>query len=266
MYHKSKINTKYSNYSKRNYGIEVDTIVIHYTQLGFKDSYRVLTQSGKVSSHFLISEKGEVCQLVPLNYKAWHAGISCWRGKNDVNQNSIGIEIVNRGMELKFLKDDVRVVKAQKFYNAQYFALAKVIDKLKKLYPKIIDTNIIGHSDITAKTLRKIDPGVAFDWRFLNLLGHGVYQEMEEEDDNNNNEVVLKLGDKGRNVELLQRRLQNVGYEVRLNGVFDRNLANAIFAFKLHYFQHNIKESRSIDYGKWYKRFDNLILKLVDSR
>ena len=237
MYHKSKINTKYSNYSKRNYGIEVDTIVIHYTQLGFKDSYRVLTQSGKVSSHFLISEKGEVCQLVPLNYKAWHAGISCWRRRNDVNQNSIGIEIVNGGMELKFLKDDVQVVKAQKFYNTQYFALAKVIDRLKKLYPKIIDTNVFGHSDITAKTLRKIDPGVAFDWRFLNLLGHGVYQEMEEEDDNNNNEVVLKLGDKGRNVELLQRRLQNVGYEVRLNGVVDRNLANAIFAFKLHYFQ-----------------------------
>ena len=54
-----------------------------------------------------------------------------------------------------------------------------------------------------------------------------------------------------------------------LNSVYDiekGNLANAIFAFKLHYFQHNIKESRSIDYGKWYKRFDNLILKLVDSR
>jgi N-acetyl-anhydromuramyl-L-alanine amidase AmpD len=264
MYHKSKINTKYSNYSKRNCGIEVDTIVIHYTQLGFKDSYRILTQSGKVSSHFLISEKGEVCQLVPLDYKAWHAGISCWRGKSDVNQNSIGIEIVNWGMELKFLKDNVQVLRVQKFYNAQYFALAKVIDKLKKLYPKITDRNIVGHSDITAKTLRKVDPGIAFDWGFLNLLGHGVYHEVEEGSDDNN-EVVFKLGDEGKDVKLLQRRLQDIGYEVELNGIFDGNLANAIFAFELHYFQHNIKKSHSIGYGKWYKVFDNLILKLVDS-
>ena len=54
MYHKNTINTKYSNYSLRKPGIEVDTIVIHYTQLGFKESHKVLTQSGKVSSHFLI--------------------------------------------------------------------------------------------------------------------------------------------------------------------------------------------------------------------
>ncbi len=263
MYHKNKINTKYSNYSKRNFGVEVDTIVIHYTQLSFKDSNRVLTQSGKVSSHFLISEKGEVCQLVPLDYKAWHAGISCWRGKGDVNQNSIGIEIVNRGMELKFLKDNVQVVKAQKFYNAQYFALAKIIDKLKKLYPKITDKNIIGHSDITAKTLRKIDPGVAFDWRFLNFLGHGIYQEIEEDGDN---KVMFKLGDKGKDVELLQRRLQNIGYEVECSGIFDKHLANTIFAFKLHYFQHDIKKRNSISYGKWYRHLDNLILKLIDSK
>ena len=77
--------------------------------------------------------------------------------------------------------------------------------------------------------------------------------------------MVFKLGDEGEDVKLLQRRLQDIGYEVELNGIFDRNLANAIFAFKLHYFQHSIKKSRSIDYGKWYKHFDNLILKLVNS-
>jgi N-acetyl-anhydromuramyl-L-alanine amidase AmpD len=76
---------------------------------------------------------------------------------------------------------------------------------------------------------------------------------------------VFKLGDEGKDVKLLQRRLQDIGYEVELNGIFDGNLANAIFAFELHYFQHNIKKTHSIGYGKWYKVFDNLILKLVDS-
>ena len=258
MYHKNKINTKYSNYSTRKAGIEVDTIVIHYTQLGFKDSHKVLTQSGKVSSHFLINEKGDVHQLVPLDYKAWHAGISCWRGRSDVNQNSIGIEIVNGGMELKFLKNNVHVVKAQKFFNAQYFALAKLIDKLKKLYPEIIDRNIIGHSDITAKTLRKIDPGAAFDWKFLNILGHGIYHEIDE----SNNQVMFELGDKGKNIELLQTRLHELGYEMNINGVFDECLANVIFAFNLHYLQYSIKKKKFISYGKWYKYFDDLIIKL----
>ncbi len=260
MYHKNTINTKYSNYSLRKPGIEVDTIVIHYTQLGFKESHKVLTQSGKVSSHFLINEKGDVHQLVPLDYKAWHAGISCWRGKADINQNSIGIEIVNWGMELKFLKDNVRVVKVQKFRNAQYFALAKLIDKIRKIYPKITDKNIIGHSDITAKTLRKIDPGVAFDWRFLNILGHGIYHEIEVERDNN--EVIYKLEDKGENIKILQTRLRKLGYEVETNGIFDRYLANTIFAFKLHYLQHSIKQNSLIGYGKCYKYLNDLIIKL----
>ena len=69
-------------------------------------------------------------------------------------------------------------------------------------------------------------------------LGHGIYQEIEGDE---SDEVMFRLGDKGENIELLQRRLQNIGYEVELNGVFDRHLANIIFAFKLHYFQHSLK-------------------------
>ena len=125
---------------------------------------------------------------------------------------------------------------------------------------KITDKNIIGHSDITAKTLRKIDPGVAFDWRFLNILGHGIYHEIEVERDNN--EVIYKLGDKGENIKILQTRLRKLGYELETNEIFDRYLANTIFAFKLHYLQHSIKQNSLIGYGKCYKYLNDLIIKL----
>ena len=248
MYHKIQLKTNYSNYSSRKSSSEIDTIIIHYTQLGFKDSHRILTKSGKVSSHFLISEKGEIHQLVPLNFKAWHAGESFWNGKNDINQNSIGIEIVNKGMELKFLKNKVHISSTQSFSNNVYFSLAKLIDTLKNMYPKIQDKNIIGHSDVTAKTLRKIDPGIAFDWRFLNILGHGIYYVMDK---SISNDIVLNLGNKGTDVKLLQKKLEKIGYEVEINGVFDRTLANIILAFHLHYMQHIITVNNQTNYGIW---------------
>ncbi|MSO14373.1 N-acetylmuramoyl-L-alanine amidase [Rickettsiales endosymbiont of Trichoplax sp. H2] len=248
MYHKIKLNTKYSNYSKRKFGSEINTIIIHYTELGFKDSYNILTKSGKVSSHFLISEKGDIHQLVPLEFKAWHAGESFWSGKNDINQYSIGIEIVNKGMKLKFLNNKVQVLNINTFSNNTYFALAKLICELKKMYPKIQDKNIIGHSDITARNLRKIDPGISFDWKFLNILGHGIYHEIEKRD---NNKIIFKLGDKGQNIELLQNKLQKLGYEINYNGLFDKHLANVIFAFNLHYLQHINITTNQINYGIW---------------
>ena len=141
-----------------------------------------------------------------------------------------------------------------------YFALAKLIDTLKNMYPKIQDQNIIGHSDITAKNLRKIDPGITFDWRFLNILGHGIYHEIEKSD---NNKIIFKLGDKGQNIELLQRRLQKFGYEINCNSIFDKHLANILFAFNLHYLQHININNNQMNYGIWDSYSEKMLDKVI---
>ena len=99
----------------------------------------------KVSAHFFIRRDGELIQFVPCNKRAWHAGVSCWKGRERCNDFSIGIELEGC--------DDAA------FEEAQYTALDSLLTLLTKAYP-IAD--IAGHSDIAPG--RKTDPGPYFDW------------------------------------------------------------------------------------------------------
>ncbi|MDH2916706.1 MAG: 1,6-anhydro-N-acetylmuramyl-L-alanine amidase AmpD [Gallionella sp.] len=103
----------------------------------------------KVSSHFLIRRDGRIIQFVPCRRRAWHAGVSEWRGRTRCNDFSIGIELEG--------SDFVP------FESPQYLALAKLTRLLKRIYPI---RDIVGHSDIAPG--RKTDPGPFFDWdRYL---------------------------------------------------------------------------------------------------
>lgn len=99
----------------------------------------------KVSAHFFIRRDGEVLQFVPCSLRAWHAGLSSWRGRAQCNDFSIGIELEGT--------DDLA------YTDAQYATLAALTVCLKQAYP-IAD--ITGHSDIAPS--RKTDPGPSFDW------------------------------------------------------------------------------------------------------
>lgn len=99
----------------------------------------------KVSSHFLIRRNGELIQFVSCLDRAWHAGQSCWQGRERCNDYSIGIELEG---------DDFSA-----FENAQYDALNQLIKRLASQYPI---QSITGHSDIAPG--RKTDPGPFFDW------------------------------------------------------------------------------------------------------
>jgi N-acetyl-anhydromuramoyl-L-alanine amidase len=99
----------------------------------------------RVSAHFLIRRHGELIQFVPCAKRAWHAGVSCWRGRERCNDFSIGVELEG--------SDDVP------FERAQYEKLAALTRALMARYP-IAD--IAGHSDIAPG--RKTDPGPCFDW------------------------------------------------------------------------------------------------------
>ena len=106
----------------------------------------------KVSAHVLIKRNGEIIQFVPFNKRAWHAGVSSYKGKNDCNNFSIGIE-------LEGSDDDI-------FEDIQYEKLSLITSLLIEEYDLITKDNIKGHSDIAPE--RKTDPGVLFDWdRYL---------------------------------------------------------------------------------------------------
>jgi AmpD protein len=107
----------------------------------------------QVSAHFFIRRDGELIQFVPCRRRAWHAGVSSWRGRERCNDFSIGIEMEGT--------DD------SAFTEAQYATLPALIAALKSRYPI---AEIVGHSDIAPN--RKTDPGPCFDWNRL-LPGKG---------------------------------------------------------------------------------------------
>ncbi len=109
----------------------------------------------RVSSHLLIDRKGEVTQYVPFTKRAWHAGESCFDGREVCNDFAIGIELEGCDEEA--------------YCEIQYTTLAKVTDMICQRWNKITKDRIVGHSDIAPG--RKTDPGPAFDKNYyLSLL------------------------------------------------------------------------------------------------
>lgn len=105
----------------------------------------------KVSAHLFIRRDGEIIQFVSFNNRAWHAGVSNFAGRERCNDFSIGIELEGT--------DDLA------YEAVQYDKLNQVIQALQQAYPSL--TQLVGHSDIAPG--RKTDPGIAFDWKQVNL-------------------------------------------------------------------------------------------------
>ena len=82
----------------------IKIIVIHYTgmQSERESIKRLCNSSSKVSSHYLINRRGKIFRLVQDRYVAWHAGKSCWGRHKNLNENSIGIELVNKGHQIGY--------------------------------------------------------------------------------------------------------------------------------------------------------------------
>jgi AmpD protein len=116
----------------------------------------------QVSAHLLIRRDGELIQFVPLQERAWHAGASCFAGREQCNDYSIGIELEGSDQ--------------QPFTDAQYASLARVSSDIMVRYPAIDIGRIAGHSDIAPG--RKTDPGPYFDWqRFRQELAQTCKRE-----------------------------------------------------------------------------------------
>jgi N-acetylmuramoyl-L-alanine amidase len=152
------------NHDQRNDPARIDTLVLHYTGMPSAGAAmdRLRDPNSKVSAHYLVEENGAIWRLVPDTRRAFHAGLSCWEGRHDLNAVSIGIEIVNPGHDWGY----------RPFPEAQMASVEALCRDLISRHA-IPPHRIVGHSDIAPE--RKSDPGELFDWPRLALAGIGIW-------------------------------------------------------------------------------------------
>ena len=138
--------------------------MLHYTGMRTAAAAidRLRDPIAAVSSHYVVEEDGALWQLVDEQRRAFHAGISYWRGHTALNARSIGVEIVNPGHEFGY----------RAFPAAQMRAVLDLCLAIQSRHP-IEPRNVLAHSDIAPN--RKRDPGELFDWRFLAKQGVGLW-------------------------------------------------------------------------------------------
>ena len=177
---------------------EIKFIIFHYT--GMKKENQAINKltnyKSKVSSHYLIKNNGEILNLVPDLYIAWHAGISCWKKYKLINKYSIGIEISNPGHEYSY----------KKFSKKQIKSVLKLSSYLIKKY-KIKSNFILGHSDIAPD--RKKDPGEKFPWKFLSKNKIGYWHNLNEKKLFKNRNHKISTSDKDNFI----KNLYKLGYQ-----------------------------------------------------
>jgi len=174
-------------------------IVIHYTGMKSENAAikRLCDENKNVSAHYFIKNNGEMINLIPDLYVAWHAGKSKWLNYNSLNKSSIGIEIQNPGHENKY----------KNFSTKQLSSLKILLRTLIKKY-KIDLKNILGHSDIAPE--RKKDPGEKFPWK--NLANHdlAIWHFLKESGLKKNRKIRLN---KDEEITFI-KNLNRIGYRV----------------------------------------------------
>ena len=196
-----------------------DMVVIHYTgmQSGTAALARLRDPDAQVSAHYLIERDGRVFRLVAEERRAWHAGVSFWKGDRDVNARSLGVELANPGEEHGYLP----------FPEAQVEALLALLERMRQRWT-IHDRDIVGHSDVAPS--RKVDPGPLFPWKRLAEAGHGLWAEPPAAPG-----ASLCEGDAGQGVFLLQAGLTRLGYDCAPSGAFDGATRTIVEAFQRHW-------------------------------
>jgi N-acetylmuramoyl-L-alanine amidase len=198
------------NRDARPAGEPVDILVLHYTGMQSAEAAieRLCDPAARVSSHYVVAEDGTVWRLVPEEERAWHAGISFWRGHETLNGRSIGIEIVNPGHEWGY----------RPFPPAQMAAVRDLCLGILARHP-IPTRNVVAHSDIAPD--RKQDPGELFDWPGLAAAGIGIWPDFS-----------VSVGDGPIDVAALRADLAGIGYPVPVASVGEAAFATLLRAFQ----------------------------------
>ena len=210
------------NFSKKKRSSKtIKHVIFHYTgmQSEIVSIKRLKNPSSKVSCHYLINKKGKITQLVKENYIAWHAGKSKWRKFTNLNKNSVGIELVNKGHSHGY----------ENFPKLQIRSLIYLCKKLKKKYG-LKNKDFLGHSDIAP--LRKSDPGEKFPWRKLSKFGLSIWYKKKDGFFENTRK-------KGRE-EIFFKNLNKIGYRyfsLKKRAVTDKKI---ILAFQRRFTPKNL--------------------------
>ena len=172
--------------------LPISMVVLHYTEMKPVETAieKMCDPEAGVSAHYCITEEGEVIRLVPEAMRAWHAGVSYWRGHKDVNSASIGIELDHPGHAGGY----------RDFSDAQFEALVPLLARIVEEHD-IPRTNVVGHSDVAPA--RKIDPGELFPWD--RLADYGLCLARPDK---------LELGDPFDNDGAFYLALERFGYDI----------------------------------------------------
>tara|TARA_A100001015_G_scaffold258025_1_gene300972 strand:- start:139 stop:873 length:735 start_codon:yes stop_codon:yes gene_type:complete len=187
-------------------------IILHYT--GMRKETRAIERlcdlKSKVSSHYFVKNNGEILNLIPDLYTAWHAGDSKWKKFKSLNNYSIGIEISNPGHDHGY----------KKFSSKQILSIIKLLRFLIGKY-KIKKQNILGHSDIAPN--RKKDPGEKFPWSRLAKKNLCKWHNLREDKIRENRNLKLKINDE----KAFFNNLYKIGYPITKNKNEKINLTKA---------------------------------------
>jgi N-acetylmuramoyl-L-alanine amidase len=212
------------NFNERANGEKPSILVIHFT--GMRSTADVLERlcddkrEKRVSAHYLIDEAGNIYSLVPEDKRAWHAGISSWNGRQDINSASIGIEISNR--------------QHQPYTPEQLLSLTLLCQDIMARY-NIKPENVVGHSDIAPD--RKQDPGYHFPWKKMAQHDIGIYPKPTLRDKFNAAAVAKKP-------EALKKLFKKAGYPTDAFGPDKPTLEQLINAFQQRYEQDAFKDPK----------------------
>ncbi len=197
-------------------------LIVHYTGMASAEEAlaRLRDPDSKVGAHYLIDEDATIYCLVPEERRAWHAGVSFWRGRTDINAASVGVELVNPGHEFGY----------RPFPEVQMAAAVALCREIVARHP-IPARHVLGHADVAPA--RKADPGELFDWRRLAAAGVGLWPGEAQLRDHGAG--GLRPGDSGPEVAEIQRALADFGYGVPVHGSYDEATAEVVTAFQRHF-------------------------------
>ena len=211
-----------SSYTSKGQNYRQRFVILHYTA-GNRDGSLNTLIGNDVSSHYMVSDQRNdpVFYLVDENKRAWHAGASEWKTTKNLNDSSIGIEIVNNG--------DV----SGRFEPFKDFQIKEVAVLVRHLIDKyeIPPTNILGHSDIAPQ--RKPDPGPLFPWEELNKKYNiGMWY-----DSSSKSMYESQYASTWDTIPAatVQAEFSKFGYAVNQTGRWDEQTKNVIKVFQYHF-------------------------------
>jgi N-acetyl-anhydromuramyl-L-alanine amidase AmpD len=222
-----------------NQNSRIRTLVMHYTAINLPGALNIFMDPKKsVSAQYVVSDvlnesgKYDIYHMVLDSQRAWHAGVSYWRGSENLNSESIGIEIVNEGFPE--IQNNLPVWQRSWYFypKGQIQAVAELMRNLVDKY-QIAPERVIGHSDIAPG--RKFDPGPRFPWQEIyEKYGIGAWPNADAV------KYYATYFPYTGNILDLQKKFEKYGYQIQLTGIFDTQTQNVVTAFQMHFQENDI--------------------------